>query len=242
MPPPLGRPDHRPQVRYSPDLGKLICERIAGGQSEASLGREPGMPSVQAIYKWRNREPDFAQAYETARDQARRERLERDREEDAARRWRAALKPRKDGRGGSVSIFSDALGETICARVAGGETVLAIGADPDMPCASTIYHWVREDEDFREAYLRAKAVAADILADAALEIALESTAATVTADALRIRTIRWTAAMLAPKKYGARRALAPQEAMEHPPVALVFDQEEGADEPAAERDWWSEPG
>ena len=253
--PPLGRPDRRPSVRYSPALGKLICEKIAGGQSEASLGREPGMPSVQAIYKWRARERGFAAAYEAARDQARRDRRARDRAEDEDRRWRRALRPRKDGRGGRVSTYSDELGGTILRRVAGGETVLSIGADPDMPCAATIYHWIRADDGFHDAYLKAKAVAADIFADAMLEIALEATETTARADALRIKTLRWTASMLAPKKYGVRRPLPPEEEDPDKPPWVVVVQEFGMTEDEAlatigrgplakvepETDWWSTP-
>lgn len=254
--PPLGRPDRRPQVRYSPELGNLICERIAGGQSEASLGREPGMPSVQAIYKWREREPGFGEAYEAARAKARRERRARDRAEDRAldedRRWRQALRPRN--RQGRVSIYTDELGGVILRRIAGGETVLSIGADDDMPCASTIYHWIRADDGFHDAYLKAKAVAADIFADAMLEIALESTETTARADALRIKTLRWTASMLASKKYGARRAIAPEPEEEAKPPIVVVIRKFGMshDEalatvgrgPLAEKtepDWWSAP-
>ena len=255
--PPFGRPDRRPQVRYSPELGKLICEKIAGGQSEASLGREPGMPSVQAIYKWRDREPGFGEAYEAARAQARRDRRAQDRAEDEDRRWRRALRPRQEGRLGRVSIYTDELGGTILRRIAGGETVLSIGADAEMPCAATIYHWVRADDGFHDAYLRAKAVAADIFADAMLEIALESTETTARADALRIKTLRWTAAMLAPKKYGARRAIAPEPEEEAKQTIVVVVQEFGMTEdealatvgrgpqakvePEMERDWWSTP-
>ncbi|MDO8801447.1 hypothetical protein [Phenylobacterium sp.] len=255
--PPFGRSDRRPQVRYSPALGTLICERIAAGQSEASLGREPGMPSVQAIYKWREREPDFAQAYEAARNQARGERRTRDRAEDEDRRWRRALRPRKDGRGGRVSTYSDELGGVILRRIAAGETVLSIGADADMPCAATIYHWIRADDGFHDAYLKAKAVAADIFADAMLEIALESTETTARADALRIKTLRWTASMLAPKNYGPRRPLpGDAEDPDKPPWVVVvqeFDMTEDEAlatigrgplakvDPEKERDWWSEP-
>lgn len=255
--PPLGRPDRRPQVRYSPELGKLICDKIAGGQSEASLGREPGMPSVQAIYKWRAREPEFGAAYEAVRDQARRDRRARDRAVDEDRRWRKALRPATPGRPGRSPIYTEALGGLILRRIAGGETVLSIGADPDMPCAATIYHWVRADDGFHEAYLKAKGVAADIFADAMLEIALEATEATVRADALRIQTLRWTASMLAPKKYGARRPLPADEEDPDKPPWVVVVQEFGMTEdealatigrgplakvdPEVERDWWSTP-
>jgi len=107
-------------------------------------------------------------------------------------------------RGGSVSMLTPELSETICARLASGETLLSVGADPEMPAASTICGWVRRYEDFREAYVTAKGIAADLLFELALEVALDCDAETVQADRLRIQTLRWQAAMLAPKTYGER--------------------------------------
>ena len=201
MPPPPGRPGARAPVRYSPELGEAICARIAAGESEAALARDPGMPSVRAIHVWRAREPAFGAAYEAARRTARRWRLAREKVADTGKRWRAALRARAD-RPGRVSILTPELTETICARIAAGESVLAIGADPAMPCAPSIYGWARRNQAFRAAYLRAKDIGTNILFDAAWEIALESTEATVRADRLRIDTLRWHVATLAPKKYG----------------------------------------
>ena len=79
-----------------------------------------------------------------------------------------------------------------------------------MPCCVTIYNWARRNDDFREMYLRAKEMAADLLFDLSREIAMEATEASVRSDRLRIETLRWHTAMLAPKKYGTRRALGPE--------------------------------
>ena len=49
-------------VRWSPELGRVICARLAGGTPEAALCREPGMPSVQAVRQWAVREPEFGAA------------------------------------------------------------------------------------------------------------------------------------------------------------------------------------
>ncbi len=117
---------------------------------------------------------------------------------------------RKGRRGGSLSPYTPQLGEAICLRIAGGESVLAIGADPAMPCSVTIYNWARRNDDFREMYLRAKDMAADLLFDLSREIAMEATEASVRSDRLRIETLRWHTAMLAPKKYGTRRGLGPE--------------------------------
>lgn len=101
------------------------------------------------------------------------------------------------------------LGEAICARIATGESVLAIGDDPAMPCSTSIHNWARRYDEFRRMYMAAKAISADLMFDLAREIALETTEATVRSDALRIRTLRWHVALVAPKKYGLRRALGP---------------------------------
>jgi hypothetical protein len=219
--PPPGVPGARSAVRYSPELGRAICARIAAGESQKALAGEPGMPSAWTMRDWARRIPEFAEAFEAARQASAARRLAQDRRIDEARGWRRMLK-RAGRRGGSVSIRTPALDEAICGRIAAGETVISIGADPQMPCAATICAWVRRDEDFRAMYAAAKAAAADLLFDLALEIALESSEETVRADRLRIATLRWHAAMLAPKKYGVRRALAPDEGEAREPWTVII--------------------
>ena len=191
--PPPARAGVRAAVRYSPELGREICRRLAAGESQHALAREP----------------DFGAAYEAAKLAGRMRQLALDRRADQPRMWRKML-TRKGRRGGSVSPYTPELGEAICLRIAGGESVLAIGADPAMPCCVTIYNWARRNDDFREMYLRAKEMAADLLFDLSREIAMEATEASVRSDRLRIETLRWHTAMLAPKKYGTRRALGPE--------------------------------
>lgn len=200
----------RAPVRYCPELGREICRRIAAGESQHALSREPGMPSRRTFGDWAAREPEFGAALEAAKLAGRERQVAADRRADAPRMWRRMLS-REGRRGGSVSHYTPELAEAICLRIAAGESVLAIGADPAMPCSVTIYNWARRNDDFREMYLRAKDIAADLLFDLTREIALEATEATVRSDALRIRTLRWHTAMLAPKKYGTRRLLGPEE-------------------------------
>lgn len=200
----------RAPVRYCPELGRAICARIAAGASQHELAREPGMPSRRTFRDWALREPEFAAAFEAAKDEARARQVAADRAADLAphsgRLWRRMLS-RAGRRGGSVSPYTPELGEAICARIAAGESVLAIGGDPAMPCTVTIYNWARRNDGFRQMYLAAKEIAADMMFDLARDIALESTEATLRSDALRIRTLRWHVAQVAPKNYGLRRAL-----------------------------------
>jgi hypothetical protein len=218
--PPPGRPGARAPVGYSPELGRAICARIAAGESARSLARQPGMPSRRTFGDWALREPDFAQALEAAKRAARLSRLAKDRAVDAGRTWRKILN-RVAQRGGAPSSYSLERGEAVCARIAAGESVLSIGADPAMPCTVTIYNWVRREAGFQEMYEHARSVAADLMFDLAWDIALETTEETVRADRLRIQTLRWKAAMQAPKKYGARRPLGPDEDEQQPWTVVI---------------------
>jgi hypothetical protein len=208
-------------VRYSPELGLTICARIAAGETQKGLADQAGMPSAWTMRDWARRIPEFAEAFEAARRASLTRQLAQERRVDEARGWRRMLKGA--GRhGGSVSMRTPELDQAICARIEAGETVISIGADPAMPCAATICAWVRRDDDFRDMYGRAKAAASDLLFDLALEIALESSEETVRADRLRIETLRWHTAMLAPKKYGMRRALAPEAEEAREPWTVII--------------------
>jgi hypothetical protein len=208
--PPPARAGARTPVRYCPELGRALCARIAAGETQRALSLEPGMPCAWTMRDWARRIPEFGALYHQARREAQTRQLAQERRANEGRKWRRML-TRVGRRGGSVSIYTPELAEAICRRLAAGETVLSVGADPAMPCASTICGWVRCNDEFRDMYLRAKDIAADLLFDLAYEIALEATEATVQADRLRISTLRWHTALLAPKKYGLRRAMAPAD-------------------------------
>ncbi|MCX7587332.1 hypothetical protein [Phenylobacterium sp. 58.2.17] len=202
-------------VRYTPELGREICARVAAGESQHALAREPGMPSRRTFRDWALREPEFGAAFEAAKLEGRRRQIAADREADLApgrgRLWRrmmAQASPKRR-RGGSVSILTPQLAEDICLRIAGGETVLALSADPDMPCAGSIYGWARREDWFREMYVRAKEIAADVHFDLAYEVAMEATEDSVRGDRLRVQVLRWRLALSEPKKYGVRRMLGP---------------------------------
>ncbi|WP_348649532.1 hypothetical protein [Phenylobacterium sp. NIBR 498073] len=210
-----GRAGGRAPVRYSSELGREICARVAAGESQHALAREPGMPSRRTFRDWALRDPEFGAAFEAAKQEGRRRQIAADREADLApgsgklwRRMMAQASPKRR-RGGSVSILTPELAEEICLRIAGGESVLALSADPDMPCAGSIYGWARREDWFREMYVRAKEIAADVHFDLAYEVAMEATEDTVRGDRLRVQVLRWRLALIEPKKYGVRRMLGP---------------------------------
>lgn len=111
---------------------------------------------------------------------------------------------------GRPSSFTPELGDEICARLAEGKSLRSILKADDMPAMSTVFRWLREDDEekstFREQYARAKQEAADALADEIQEVSdgvlekkYDPNAARVAIDGKK-----WVASKLKPKVYGDR--------------------------------------
>jgi len=198
----------RKYVRYSEALGRTICARVALGESLAAVCRDADMPHSVSVYDWTRRHAEFGAAFRAAQGEARLAQRLADRAA-AARRWGAdgAADGRfgvlRDGRG-RWSTFTPELGEEICWRLANGESLKSIGMDPQMPSSATVLYWVRRYPDFGEAYAQARQMMGESLGDMALEVAMSTNPAEVSADRLRVDTIRWMAARQAPKKYCER--------------------------------------
>jgi hypothetical protein len=180
---------------YCPKLGAEICRRVARGESVQAICAAPGMPWPSTLWNWTRVHPEFAAWLREARRAAR---LAKRVADKLSAMERAA---RRSARASRVSAYSPEVGEEICARLAEGESLIAISRDPDMPCATTIYKWLERHEDFEAMYLKARLWQADWLFDEAREVALAATPHTVWADRLRFDAIRWQAARLAPRKY-----------------------------------------
>lgn len=84
----------------------------------------------------------------------------------ARMRQLAGLKP------GSVSIRTPEMVAEILDRLRSGETLLSVTSDPHIAGHSTIYQWIDADPALGEAIENARAVGAQILFDARLDIAL----------------------------------------------------------------------
>jgi len=185
-------------VAFSPALGQAICERIAAGQSIMAVCRAAGMPHRTSVKRWADRDPAFRAALGEAM-------LTRRTTQRMADHARAAERSgRRPPRGGSASRYTEAMGEAICWRLANGESLVAICGDPDMPCAGTVFGWLKRHPEFQDAYVQARLMQADYLFDEAREVALGATPKSVWADRLRFDTIRWMTARMAPKKYCER--------------------------------------
>jgi len=112
------------------------------------------------------------------------------------------------------SIFTKALGDKICHRIAQGESVRKIELDDKMPSGVTIYHWLLDGKHglFLKQYAQARNIQSERLFEELQEIADgsddiirgddKSDSARVQAKKLRVDTLKWRLSKLVPKKYG----------------------------------------
>lgn len=117
--------------------------------------------------------------------------------------------------------YTSVLALQICEKIANGQSLRAICADPAMPDKSTVLRWLLrpEHDEFRRQYSAAREAQADVLVDEIIEIAddthhdlrVDDESNTITVDhehiqrsRLRVDARKWAAAKLAPKKYGER--------------------------------------
>lgn len=118
-----------------------------------------------------------------------------------------------------MAEFSQDLFDTICERIADGESLRDICSDDDMPNKSSVFRWLANDPALSDQYARAREEQADAIFDEVLSIADdgrndwmerrgEEDAGWVTngeniqRSRLRIDARKWMAGKLRPKKYG----------------------------------------
>lgn len=116
------------------------------------------------------------------------------------------------------TFYSQALADSICRRIIGGESLRAICNEDGMPATSSVQQWRAENAAFNEQYTKARQWQAETLFDEILEIA-DNTQEGVsikenddgyevkTSDMLghrelRIKTRQWILPRIDPKKYG----------------------------------------
>lgn len=104
------------------------------------------------------------------------------------------------------SSFSQDIADTICERLADGESLRTICASEAMPKRSTVFRWLNEREEFRSQYARAREEQAEALADEIVAISdgdgTEENPSDPQRDKLRVDARKWAAAKLLPKKFG----------------------------------------
>jgi hypothetical protein len=122
---------------------------------------------------------------------------------------------------GRPSEFSQEVADTICERIAHGESLRAICRDETTPAMSTVFKWLSQRPAFAEQYALAREAQADALFDEILDIADDSSGDTkivgrdgeerevcdaefVQRSRLRVDARKWMAGKLRPKVYGEK--------------------------------------
>lgn len=121
---------------------------------------------------------------------------------------------------GRPSKYTKELADAICERLAMGESMRTVCIEETMPAMSTIFKWLRENDQFSEQYARAKQESADAMAEEILDIADNGTNDWETIELengyekevinhevlarsrLRVDTRKWLMSKMKPKKYG----------------------------------------
>lgn len=116
--------------------------------------------------------------------------------------------------------YTQELADEICAQLADGSSLRTVCLADDMPNKSTVFRWLRTNQEFCDQYARAKEESADALTDEMLDIADDGSndwmkrsgkdqedywvvnGEHVQRSRIRIDTRKWIASKLKPKKYG----------------------------------------
>ena len=107
---------------------------------------------------------------------------------------------------GRPSSYTQEIADTICTRIAEGESLRTICVSDDIPSITSVRRWLADEkrDGFRLQYACAREEQADFYADAIIEIA--DTEEDPQKARVRIDARKWYAGKLKPKKYGERIA------------------------------------
>jgi hypothetical protein len=100
--------------------------------------------------------------------------------------------------------LTDDLVNKILDGIMDGKSVRQICADPEMPDNRTVQRWIANNADFAAKCARARELQADNIFEDMQEVADYGNPDDVQRAKLRVSTMQWRAAKLAPKKYGER--------------------------------------
>jgi len=122
---------------------------------------------------------------------------------------------------GRPSDFSEELADTICERIADGESLRSICSEDAMPNKATVFRWLAANPVFSDQYARARETQAETIVDEILNIADDGSndwmekknsdgqnigwsenGEAIRRSVLRIDARKWMAGKMKPKKYG----------------------------------------
>ena len=124
---------------------------------------------------------------------------------------------------GRPSSYTEQMANLICIRWAEGESLNKICKDEGMPDKATVFRWLASDASFCDKYARARELQAETQFDELIDIVDQPPELSYVTDKngelvevkfdssyvqwmkLRVDTRKWTAARMAPKKYGEQK-------------------------------------
>jgi hypothetical protein len=124
---------------------------------------------------------------------------------------------------GRPSSYTEQMANLICIRLAEGESLNKICKDEGMPDKATVFRWLASDASFCDKYARARELQAETQFDELIDIVDQPPELSYVTDKngelvevkfdssyvqwmkLRVDTRKWTAARMAPKKYGEQK-------------------------------------
>jgi len=124
---------------------------------------------------------------------------------------------------GRPSIYTEELAHEICVRLGLGESLRKICLDDGMPSLASVMSWLTKKPEFLEQYTRAREIQAETQFDELIDIVdqppelshitnnkgelveVKFDSSYVAWMKLRVDTRKWTAARMAPKKYGEQK-------------------------------------
>ncbi|HEX3887455.1 MAG TPA: hypothetical protein VHW05_08155 [Phenylobacterium sp.] len=192
-----GEPARVGESKFTAEIGEEIVARVSAGENVRAICQDPEMPCRNTVRTWTHQHPEFGAELLAATKGARIAARMRDRA-----RW-DAHEARRHPRGRG-STYRRELGETICERLAEGESLTSIVRDEGLPSYATILRWVNRHPDFQEMYVQAREIQAHHYFDEARDVALAATPNSVWVSRLQFDIIRWQTARLAPQKYCER--------------------------------------
>jgi len=99
--------------------------------------------------------------------------------------------------------YNEKIGEEICLRLADGESLRTICANPKYPERRTVVAWAVKLPEFGAKYVRARQAQADSYVDLAMQVATNcATPADAIAARLAFDAYKWAAGKLKPGTYG----------------------------------------
>jgi len=172
--------DHAPGFKdsaYTPEMGALILERIAEGETVKQITADPRMPSYATVYRWTHVIEEFGEAWLRLRRELCAERIWHDQQRAVARAWmreharKLAGKPLRNGVSGRKSSYTREWGAAVCAAIRDGASLSEVVASPGMPSFKAVYAWLRRFPEFRLAYVEACGCREFLLHEMAIEVA-----------------------------------------------------------------------